>query len=179
MAQFKAMAPGVEVNGETVLSVVAGMGVFAEKGKTILSKAGIQNPMPGMWYPQQAWLDAFRIIAETVGPKTLTTIGSKIPESAKFPPSIDSIEKALAAIDMAYHMNHRKGEIGKYGFELAGPTSAIMVCKNPYPCEFDLGIILSMARRFKPVGSMPTVDHVAGKPCRKQGADSCTYKVAW
>ena len=32
---------------------------------------------------------------------------SRIPANAKFPPQIKTIEDALGAIDMAYHMNHR------------------------------------------------------------------------
>ncbi len=179
MAQFKAYSQDVEVNGQTVLSVVDGMGSFTLSANQILSQNGISDPKPGQWYLQQNWLNAFKEISEKLGPKTLLQIGKKIPENADFPPQIDDIDKGLAAIDMAYHMNHRNGEIGTYGFEKTGPKSAKMVCTNPYPCEFDRGIILAMANRFAPQDAYVKVEHDDSQPCRKKGDESCTYLVTW
>lgn len=180
MAQFKAFASNVEVNGETVLSVVNGMGVYKKQALDILAKNGINNPQPGQWYLQQAWLDSFKEISETIGAKTLFAIGKAIPENAIFPPEIDSIEKGLAAIDIAYHMNHKGGEIGHYRFQSTGSNSGKMVCDNPYPCEFDRGIIETMAQKFKPKDSiMVFVEHDDSQPCRKKGAESCTYMITW
>jgi hypothetical protein len=180
MAQFIAFEPNVEVNGETVLAIVDGMEAFAGRARQILAQCGIVDAKPGGWYRQQSWLDAFRIIAKTVGPKTLFLIGTRIPENANFPPQIDSIDKALAAIDVAYHMNHRGGEIGTYGYKSTSSNSATMVCKNPYPCDFDRGIIEAMAKRFKPKGSLIVrVSHDDAAGCRKEGGDSCTYRVTW
>jgi len=179
MAQFKALSPGVEVNGQTVLSIVDGMGAFKDAALAILKKSGIENPQPDHFYPQQAWLTAFKEIAEKFGPSTLTMIGKKIPENAIFPPEINTIEKALSAIDMAYHMNHRGGEIGHYRYQSSGEKSARLVCNNPYPCDFDRGIIMAMSRRFAPAGKTPKIVHDDSQPCRKNGADSCTYLVSW
>jgi hypothetical protein len=180
MAQFVSFARGVEVNGETIYSVVDGMGAFREKALDILGQNGIKDPKPGTWFPQQSWLDAFRTISTTIGKSTLNVIGKKIPENAKFPPDIDTIEKALQAIDVAYHMNHRKGEIGHYEFVSTGPRSAKMVCRNPYPCAFDRGIIEAMVQRFKPKNAVVlSVTHDDTCPCREKGGDSCTYLVKW
>jgi len=179
MAQFKAKSPVVQVNGETVLSIVDGMGAFKSMAITILSDCGIKNPTPGQWYPQQAWLDAFKIISDKIGKATLTKIGNKIPENAKFPPTIDNIEKALSSIDIAYHMNHKGGEIGHYNYHKVSDKSAKLVCDNPYPCEFDRGIIEAMAKKFRPPTSLPRILHDDKAPCRKDGAESCTYHVEW
>jgi hypothetical protein len=180
MASFKAFAPGVEVNGETVLSVVVGVPGGESLARRILAESGIADPQAGKWYPQQAWLDAFKKLADEVGPRTLFTIGKAIPENAQWPPFVNSIETALPSIDMAYHMNHRGGDIGKYGFESAGERSARMVCRNPYPCDFDRGIISSVATRFKPATvAVVTTRHDDTQPCRAKGADSCTYLVNW
>jgi hypothetical protein len=179
MAMFKAYASKVEVNGETVLSVVDGMGAFKTRALQILAECGIKDPTPGQWYPQQAWLDAFKRIAETIGSNTLYSIGLKIPENAQFPPQIDDVHKALAAIDVAYHMNHRNGEIGHYQYQKAGETNAVVNCPNPYPCDFDRGIIEAMVRKFKPRGGVAIVEHDNTAPCRKKGAESCSYKINW
>jgi hypothetical protein len=179
MAQFQAFAPGVEVNGETVLSVVAGLGSFKARAVKTLRDAGIDNPQSGRWYAQQAWLDAFREIAEQLGPNTLYSIGRTIPDSAKFPPTIRGVQGALDAIDVAYHMNHRGGEIGHYRYTGTGERSGMMECRNPYPCEFDKGIIISTANKFRPPATSVRVDHDDSRPCRKSGADSCAYRVSW
>jgi hypothetical protein len=197
MAQFRSFEPGVEVNGQTIMSVVAGMGVFKDTGIRYLADAGLTDVRADdrHWYPQQAWLDAFHRISEELGDNTLFFIGLKIPENAIFPKEIDGIEKALASIDVAYHMNHRnrRGEvlfdplrpaprrmldgIGHYGFEpVAHGNEAILVCENPYPCAFDRGIIQAMAHKFKGNAS---VLHDNTKPCRKNGLNSCTYVVRW
>ncbi|HCC08356.1 MAG TPA: hypothetical protein DEP72_09400 [Clostridiales bacterium] len=180
MAIFKAYSSNVEVNGETVLSVVNGVGVFKKQSIDILAKNGINDPKPGEWYSQQAWLDSFKEISEKIGAKTLNVIGKAIPANAKFPPDIDNIDKGLSAIDMAYHMNHRGGEIGHYTYTKTGDNSGKMVCTNPYPCEFDMGIIEAMAERFLPSDSiMVTVEHTDSHVCRKTGAESCTYVITW
>ncbi|MHA2233665.1 MAG: hypothetical protein ACXAB4_14380 [Candidatus Hodarchaeales archaeon] len=195
MAQFKAFEEGIEVNGTTIMAVVEGMGAFRSMAKVFLSQAGLPAkivPDTEHWYNQQKWLDAFWLIAEKVGGNTLYMIGTKIPENAVFPPEIDNIEKALAAIDVAYHMNHRnaKGQvlfdpttgkmqegIGHYRFQKKpGENKAILVCNNPYPCDFDRGIVTAMAQRFSH-GAL--VQHVDGAPCRKNGTNSCTYEVIW
>ena len=121
----------------------------------ILAKNGIKDLKPNEWYPQQAWLDAFKSISETIGPFTLCIIGKKIPENAQWPPEINEIHAALSSIDIAYHMNHRiddkilfnpeTGEmsegIGHYKYTITSETTGTMVCNNPYPCDFDRGII--------------------------------------
>ena len=180
MAQFKAFAPNVKVNGQTVNSLVAGMGAFKAVALKILSENGIDNPQPDQWYSQQAWLDSFKSIAAKVGANTLYQIGLKIPENAKFPPTIDSPEKGLQALDMAYHMNHKDGEIGHYNFRKETEHSGKMVCKNPYPSDFDRGIIEGIIKKFKNGSSGITrVTLDPAQPTRKSGADSCTYIVQW
>lgn len=191
MAEFQAFTLGVEVNGDAVRSVVDGVGVFKEEALAMLAKHGIRDPQKGQWYSQQAWLDSFRSIAEGVGPATLFSIGYEIPRNALFPPEIDGVTNALQAIDVAYHMNHRVGGvvmfdpngggmlegIGHYRFVALDGHNGKMVCENPYPCSFDRGIVTAMAQRFST--GVPRVRHDDTAPCRKNGADSCTYTVAW
>lgn len=180
MAQFKTFEPGVEVNGQTILSVVEGMSNFKNRAIQILEENGISNPQEGKWYSQQDWLNAFKTISESIGSVTLYQIGIKIPENADWPPEIDNIDKALSSIDIAYHMNHQKGEIGHYTYEKTGDRTGTMVCNNPYPCDFDRGIIEAVAKKFKPKDSIRVkVEHDNTKPCRKKGDDSCTYHIAW
>ena len=179
MAQFKAFAPDVEINGAAVLAVIQAMGTFRQTASNILGEHGIVGPEEGEWYSQQAWLDTFQEIAETMGDITLRIIGEKIPDVALWPPHVDTVGKAMASIDVAYHMNHRGGDIGHYAFEQLGERSGKMVCCNPYPCDFDMGIIESTASKFAAEGVDPIVKHDSSQCCRKEGADACTYLVTW
>jgi hypothetical protein len=179
MAQYKALAPDVEVNGPTVLSFINDMGAFKVMFQKILAENGIIDPKEECWYSQQNWLDAFKVIAQKTGPATLKKIGMNIPSAAIWPPQIDSIEKALASIDIAYHINHRGGEIGHYQFEKVNDRSSRIICDNPYPCDFDKGLIEATAIRFANVGEYPLCKHQDPQVCRKTGASICTYLVTW
>jgi hypothetical protein len=56
MAQFIPFDTNVEVNGQTVLSVINGVSdTYKEKIKLILAKKGIVDPQPNKWYKQEHW----------------------------------------------------------------------------------------------------------------------------
>ncbi|HAS40353.1 MAG TPA: hypothetical protein DCS93_07730 [Microscillaceae bacterium] len=182
MAQYVPFEDGVEVNGQTVLAFVNALPMFRDDMLEILRHHGIENPQEGEWYAQVLWLNAFREIGEKYGANTLFAIGKAIPENADFPPDIDDLEKALASINIAYHMNHRQGEIGYYKLVKFNQEDklAIMECRNPYPSNFDRGIITTMARKFKsPQILMISVEVDTSKPSRLDGADVCTYRITW
>lgn len=195
--QFKAFEPGIEVYGQNVAAVVDAFEHFKHIPSRILAaeKIGKLGPSGAIefdqkaWYPMEAWLRSFERIMQEVGESKLHTIGLRVPEIAVFPPGIDTIVDGIASLDVAYHMNHRKSGrvmfigpgkmlegIGHYGFEQIAPRKIRSVCDNPYPCTFDRGILTSMARRFE---RNATVAHDETKPCRRNGADSCTYVIEW
>ena len=54
-----------------------------------------------------------------------------------------------------------------------------MTCDNPYPCDFDRGIIQALAERFQPPGSLVgCATRKTTPPCKKDGADSCVYTTS-
>jgi hypothetical protein len=76
-------------------------------------------------------------------------------------------------------MNHRGGEVGHYAFTKSAATSGSMVCGNPYPCEFDHGIVEATAAKFAPPRLVVAIRHDDALPCRSRDGDSCTYHVSW
>ncbi|MDR1685905.1 MAG: hypothetical protein LBR82_05600 [Desulfovibrio sp.] len=196
--QFKAFEPGIEVNAPTVAAIVAGMGYFTKISRRALGEVGIGDVVDDklvldmqVWYSQEAWLKAFETIARQVGNSALFNIGMSIPVNAKFPFGAVDVVSAVRSIDIAYHINHRKNGrplydietgtmyegIGHYGCEpVSGKNEIRCVCRNPYPCAFDRGIIKAMAQQFAPDAQVVHDDTVE---CREQGADSCTYRVFW
>ncbi len=177
MSQFQALALGVEVNGAAIQSIIEGMRSFRAMALHILASQGIDDPETSKWYPQQAWLDAFKEISANMGMSTLKTIGRRIPEVALWPKEVNTVDKALASIDVAYHMNHRGGEIGHYHYKKNDESLWTIVCDNPYPCDFDAGIIEATAKKFAPKGTPIFVTHTDLMGCRKKGSESCTYVV--
>lgn len=178
MSKFKALDPNVEVLGAAITAVVSGLG---EKSRDILKKHNIDPLDAESWYKQQDWLDAFAELGEQ-NFLNLVAIGMKIPDNAVWPPEIKTVHAALASINIAYDMNHRAGEIGGYHYEETGERSGVMVCDNPYPDDFDYGIIYRTVQKFRSTdsGSTKTVVKVdETKPTRKTGGDSCTYLIKW
>jgi len=197
--QFKPFEPGIEVSGESLGAIVEGFRKYPTVAMKYLVKHGVLKSQGGKpptvdrsaWYPLEEWLSAYEGIAKEVGVNSLYGIGRSIPENAVFPPQVKDIHSAIGSIDVAYHMNHRKkgvvmfnpenGEmlegIGHYGYKAVPNENRIVcVCENPYPCDFDRGIVSAMASRFE--ASAKTV-HDNEAECRKKGAETCTYIVWW
>lgn len=178
------------VDGFRAFSVLASTCLLKE-GIGTADKNGVAVIDPKAWYSQRAWLRAFEKIAAHMGDSVLLGIGKAIPRNAIFPDDIRDIHAAIRSIDIAYHINHRKQGrplfdpatgrmtegIGHHGYSaVPGQKKIISVCENPYPCAFDRGIVQAMAERFEPNA---ITEHDDTQPCRKRGANSCTYVVTW
>ncbi len=185
MAEFKASGPQIEVLGEVIQAFLDGFPTGTEAvGARILESHGITDLRPGQWCRLQSFLDAMKEIGDKLGSHMLTRIGAQIASNAQLPPGLDSVEKCLESVDVAYHMNHRGGEIGRYHFTLEASEGGLqrgkMVCPNPYGCSFDKGVVEGFVARFSTDGSGGAlVRHDDSQPCRHKGGDSCTYLVAW
>ena len=195
--QYRAFEPGIEILGAAVMATFGGFGPLRTIVDRVLCREGLldcaNSRAAGVevdrWYSQQAWLDALREVDERFGTEVLFSIGAEIPNNAVFPASAVDAHSALLSIDIAYHLNHRRAGrimyeheqgtmlegIGHYGYERMGPTRVLSTCVTPYPCEFDLGIVATMVRRFEPLA---IVEHV-GSECRRHGAQACTYALRW
>lgn len=177
MATYEPLDDGVEVNGQTVLSVVnAFPDALQSRGEEILAENGIEDPEEDEWYSQENWLNAFEDLYDDVGERTIRGIGKVIPESAEWPPGTETIIDGVESIDTAYHMNHREGEIGNYAVNEVDEDRGIIIveCDNPYPCEFDKGILEGVSSEFS--DSYVDVEEI-GTQCRDEGGDECLYEV--
>ncbi len=206
--QFQPFAKDVEVCGLAIDAIVGGFALFPDLGLEKLAAHGIGEVRPSdrpqashavlidrhRWYSQQSWLDAFADIAQSLGGGLMFKIGCQVPNFAAFPEHgsdhADNILDGLKALDVAYHMNHRKSGvvmynaqsgamlegIGHYKVLTAHARTIVMCCENPYPCDFDRGLLHAIATHFEP--SAETV-HDRLKPCRKSGGHSCTFQITW
>lgn len=182
MAPYEPFDEDVEARGETILVVEEALSRFSEdyrrRAREALTEYGIENPQPDEWYPQAAELNAFETIAEELEPHILDRLGEQIPEAAEWPDDLDGVDAALRSIDEAYRLNHRGGEIGYYRYERTDGRTGEIECKNPYPCEFDRGLIRAVAQAHSPVESFVFLEEPDDR-CRRHGADRCRYTVHW
>jgi hypothetical protein len=177
MTVFEPFEEGVEVNGQAVMAVVDGVpAAFEGRAREMLAEEGIEDLDSETWYPQDAYLDAYRRIADRVGDQTLRQIGRSIPTNAEWPPGVDGPLAGLESLDEAYQLNHRGGEIGSYDVRETGDDAATVRCRTPYPCVYDQGILTATAERFADGYAELTE---VGDDCREHGAEACTYRVEW
>lgn len=146
---YQASSPEAEVDGRTVLIVSGGMLVQAV-ARELLETEGLDLVKPAGWYPMQSWLNIYRRISERLGTDTLFSIGRRVPYAADFPVErMFDVPSALAAIDVAYHLSHRNGEIGHYLFVDREPGRYEIHCDTPYNNDFNLGIVTSLTERYR------------------------------
>jgi hypothetical protein len=97
MNQCNVLDRDVETNGQTILATLEEVNRFSETYKQqvrdALADNGIDDPKPGEWYSQQAWLDAFDVLATELEPHLLDRIGEQIPETAEWPTGLSTVEE--------------------------------------------------------------------------------------
>ncbi|MGH1335826.1 MAG: hypothetical protein ACRBFS_06830 [Aureispira sp.] len=168
-----------KVLGQALLTSIMGLPTFAQNNmlKT-LATLGIPDPDPKAWYDLQIALDFYDKVTEDFGPNTLFDLGKAVPEKAVFPSGVDSIDSGMNLIDTAYNMNHKEGDIGFYKLisHDVENKKIIMHCYNPYPCNFDRGLLTAMARKFK-TGVRVIVDET--KPNKAKGDNESWYIITY
>jgi len=186
MAEFTSYEPnGVEVLGEVIESfVLAVPDDLRDFCHAALQTHGIRKTVPAEFYRAQPFLDAMKDIAQRMGRNMMTRIGERIALRVKLPPEWQDLADALEGLDRGYHSKYRGGEIGRWQYhhqgDVGGLTRGTMVSTNHYCCAFDRGVLEGFARRFRPAGITDVVvRHDDSRPCRKDGANSCTYIITW
>lgn len=191
LVMFKPFEEGCDVLGgaiNSMLSSLSAIPLIVDKYFVDIGYPPASEIKDDQWYSMEKWLLIFKLISDKTGPHTLLNIGKKIPYTAQFPKNNGTLADGLKSIDIAYHMNHRNAQgqvlysngvilegIGHYLLRDVSNEEAIMVCENPYPCDFDKGIILAMAQKFEP---RAIVQHESVE-CRKNDSNYCIYKVTW
>jgi hypothetical protein len=188
-----------QVLGQNLRNFKEGFGQFSllasaimlEEDLGIADQNGLVQFELGKWYPLKNNLRAFYRIGREYGGTVLRQMAEATIKVAQFPPTVVDINSGLASIDVAFHLNHGVNNepmfslatgdmqegIGHYAARpVPGKKQITCVCDNPYPCDFDQGLILAMARRFQPTA---TLVHDNPAVCRSKGATNCTYSVIW
>jgi hypothetical protein len=188
----KPLDSNVEISGEVVMVVVGAMKAATWLAEGILRNHGIDDPQPDRWYDRQAWLGVLHEIRDQVGALTLRRVGMSMFEDADWSPETTDAHAALGSLDVAYHEVHRRHSvpfydaetetirpgIGNYAYTATGDKSGTIVCTDPYPCEFDIGLVQRAVSCFGTPVAFVKVSH-DGTACREKGDEACTYLVSW
>lgn len=181
--------PGITVAGKTLAVFIDTLASFPVLREALLEVLGVPRIDDDEWFPQDLVLRAYQKVDYLLGGRGLERFGTAVPALAEVPPHIDGAHAVLAALDVVFHVHHRRDGatmidlgtgvmtegIGHYHYERTGEREAIMVCDNPYPCRFDIGLCRGFAGRFAPTA---TAEHIPGS-CRLDGDTSCAYKICW
>ncbi|OJH39802.1 hypothetical protein BON30_19650 [Cystobacter ferrugineus] len=135
---------------------------------------------PRSCYPLADVLRCLEVIQERVGRVTVRAMGQQVPRHTAFPPHITSFAMALFLMNTAYLGNHQGAEdIGGYHHELVDGQSSRMRCDNPYPCDFNQGVLEGLHARFTGRGMLGLRIEHESEDCRARGATACTYRLKW
>lgn len=182
MTVYHAYSPNTEVLGKTVLVVVYAMPAYETRIREFMAEEEIAGVGPDDWVLQQSWLNVLAKVTDHFGDYTLRSIGTSIPDHALFPPSVKDFRSAMEALNEAYYLNHRGGDIGYYRLDMPDVDSsrAIIECRNPYPPYFDLGIISALCSKFPPsISASCKVGWEEDHLSRLDGGDACRFLITW
>ncbi len=187
---------GIEVSGRTLTALVQAFGQFKALASKYLLEEGIGQKGPDgvvvvepeAWYPMEGQLRALARFNQEMGDSVVHQIGTAIPKNVQWPPGIKDIKEFTLAMDLGYHMSHRRNGllmgdpatgrimegIGHYLGRSRPDGFMEIEADNPYPCAFDKGVIFGAMRVLNVVGA---ILHDDSHPCRKRGSKSCVYVV--
>jgi hypothetical protein len=181
MKEFECPDGGITVGRGVIEAFLAAFGPYKGRGEKVVCRHLAVPALEGgddAHYPLEPFLDAMEELQLQFGGPFMRKVGSFIFDKAVFPPGIDTLTKGMELINVAYYMNHSesaKDRIGGYYWQSKGERSGEMMCDNPYPCAFDIGIIDTIAKRFEATAN---VTHQPGA-CRHDGGEACTYRLEW
>ena len=182
MAEYKVLSPDAELLGGMLLTLWSAFpDGFESIAAQIMEKHGVSNVTPEYWYRFQHVLNALREIEQKYGSNILYQTGARAAEKAPVPLEVDTLKKCLHGLNVTSSRFHRGGEIGGYEVresEEYGARKYFVTCSTPYPCSLTRGYLEGFAKRFGYTAKEVIVRHDESTPCRKQGAESCTYVVS-
>ncbi len=183
MAEYVASSPRLEILGGMIVSIWTAFPESVQKSiRDILLKHEVADIDPQAWCLLQPTLDALKEIEERFGYQILSQVGEQAAKRAPIPPDIRTFEECMLALNEIIRKMHRGGSPGGYDVQQeAGPgfVRYRVTASTPFPCSLTRGYLEAFARRFAPSGATDVLaTHDESRPCRRNGAETCTYVVS-
>ncbi len=176
MAQFIAFDESVEIIGFGLQSIFTGIAATIGEGQAIeiFKKYNLYPIDEESWYSQQTCLDILKDLDEFAD---LVAVGFKVFQPLNSP-DIRTVVDALNFLDVGYQTIHRGDDRGGYQFYLISDQLGRLICHNPYPADFDFGVVYSLLKHY-PTGNEMRIVWDEKVPNRKQDADTCEFIIEW
>lgn len=130
--------------------------IFEGSGSTTSKHVQIDHH----WYDLELILG----IISAFDPSTQAKIGMCTPCNAIYPSRSDSFEGAIQNLNRAYKLNHLGRGIGDYEVTNNSSHRITVLCNNPYPLDFNRGLIQGIANKFNACVELNTLcDSGGGK----------------
>ncbi|WP_157758603.1 hypothetical protein [Cystobacter fuscus] len=189
----------IQCLGQNLRIVSSGLGSFWRLASRFMLEESMGTTGPDglvqfdseAWYPLTGHLRVLERIRKDFGDVALRQVGASTPRFARAMPAGIDVRAAFQKLDVMYHLNHAvngqpmfsehtgqfQDGIGHY-LVRSVPHHKQLLCEStgPYPCAFDEGLLLAIARSHEPSAMLT---HLEPATCRNRGADRCTYSVAW
>lgn len=143
----------------------------------ILDKYGLLNPSTKAWHAHRDVVQMIHEVASGNNDCDLYATGAIVQACFGLSDVTGGVDMALAAVDDYYQSTHRGPDAGGYQLLKWKCGTISVTCNNPYPCDFDRGMLESLVKRFAPPGTVLGVAHDHDARCRDLGDHACTYKV--
>lgn len=133
--------------------------------------AGLENHV---YYPLSLYRDLCEYLEQRLGMYAFLRVGRRIGAgviATAFPPSVSSVEDALAQLDAAHQVFCRP-VVGSIDLLHRAPGHLTIRDTSPYNCTVEEGVLYEMAIRYG--APQATVTHAQ---CRRKGADACHYEI--
>ncbi|MDA0245204.1 MAG: hypothetical protein OT477_17450 [Chloroflexi bacterium] len=166
-----------QVSAQTVLQTIAigeGQGV---NPAPLLQKYGLGGLRRHEWCQLQIRLDLLRDMGGDSREENLVLLGQKAAEFLRFPLEVNTIAKAFLRLNDVYQAQHQ-GAVGQYEVQAIGRHDLRLLAQTPYPCEFQYGVCVGLAKRFLPPHAELTVQ-CHRLPATAAGYQQCVYEVSW
>lgn len=173
--EFLCSDPQALVRAANVRATLDAFKLVPSIGRRLVERhrLNVSDLRPDNFIPVQRWLDALKDIQQEVGPTVVRSVGTHIVENADIPPTFETPEQMLLAIDDLYQMNHR-GDVGRYVVSRKNDGLEVR-CETPYPRMFEWGLIEGFAHNKRLKGAHRyKVDYAEAPP---GGRLTCTLFV--
>jgi len=153
-----------------------------DQTRPIMERHGLLDIAPDQWIPTRKMMYALNELAEDPDFMSgLVAIGIEIGKRIVVPLEDPTLEEVLLSWNASFHAVHRNGDVGQKIAEKVGEKHYRITLTDPYPDDFNYGIMYGFALRYLPPHSDFIVSYDPQVTPRDRGGEQgCTViHIRW
>jgi hypothetical protein len=133
-----------KVHGSIIQNINSGL-----QSNRIRMNCGLLEKDPSNWYSLKDVYQFFQELEEEYDEGLIRDIGKFVPINSIFPSDVDSFEKGLLNLNVAYKLNHSHNMDGYYEVFFESKREIYLICNTRfYPTAYNEGILKGMSEKF-------------------------------